>query len=262
MILELAEGDTPSTLLDSFEAWWCEGKQIPSIVDYCNACTQIDSLRGTRVAWELAMVDLEFRWRKTTDPTLRRSTHWYVKNLAEYGFEELDRRELSLHEWIVRSRWGDQPTLDEFVAEQWPEKTAHEREDYRRELREQLELLFPIECNVGNETQHLLRVYLQTPCLVGRQRSTDRPAPSCQYDEAQGLWRLVVSGRSQNSVSREQLQLERVAMNLVRAVPLSDVVSSYVGDNCLANGKATDLKISPRGTELRFGNVCLYLRRV
>ena len=113
---ELATDATIDKLLDGFEKSWQSG----TIPDICDVCRHIDERHRPAALIDLVKIDLEYRWRvnadhKGTDPaTTRHTLEWYVEKLgAEVPLQDL-APELIRHEYYVRQRWGDRPTIAEY----------------------------------------------------------------------------------------------------------------------------------------------------
>jgi hypothetical protein len=261
--MNLSDEPSEETLqvLDSFEQQWIEESYPPDIHDFCTRLQDRPSFQERRTVWELAMTDLEFRWRRAK-PSLRRSVNWYVSQLSGFGLTAHDIEDLRCHEWIVRSRWADKPTVTAFCLEHLPEADQQQLVALQNRLRTTLEAEFPMQCRVSLGGQPASDIQLHTPCTVGRQRSQEPPPLALIHNQAAESWRMIVAPRELNSVSRKQLQITRMSIDAVEIVPLSGLVDCFVESIRLPEGAHSEYKIGPRGIEVRFGHCILWLRRV
>jgi hypothetical protein len=248
-------------LLDVFEQEWLQASTPPDITQYCQQRSGESSFVERRLAWELAMTDLEFRWR-STKASMRRNTLWYAEHLARFGLTSKDVDELRDHEWIVRSRWADKPTVAEFCKEQFPDVPASELASVHHHFRAILEAEFPLHCRWSFAGQPASEVQLPTPCTAGRQRSKEPPPLALIHHQDKQSWRLVVAPRELNTVSRDQLQLTRQAIDVIEIIPLSELVDCFIESIRIQKGVRSEFQLGARGIEVRFGNCILWLRRV
>ncbi|WP_164100894.1 hypothetical protein [Candidatus Laterigemmans baculatus] len=244
--------------LDEFEGQWLRGPTPPDVVRTVEALQRHPGAEAQRLAWEVAMSDLELRWRHH-DPAMRRGSRWYAERLARHGFSAVDFEELSAHELVVRSRWGDRPAIDALLDEQFPGIGGDARQQHRQRLLTQLELHFPVSCIVKVDGGSRFRAEIPTPCVVGRQRIHD-PAPGTPYLDAEtDQWRMVVVDRQQNRVSRSQAVIRRVAVHQVSIESISPNVGCYLDQQRLPLEQPVVVEITARPRELRFQNVALRL---
>jgi hypothetical protein len=106
------------------------------------------------------------------------------------------------------------------------------------------------------------RVNLKTPCMVGRRRAVDPPNASTYYDELERRWRMVIAGREENSISREQMLIRRISVDTIEVTPQSEKVSCYVDDIKLPKQQSSIIAISKPAALLRCGGIVVHLRRV
>ena len=108
---------TMDALLNGFEDSWRSGS-APDIRLIVGENTT--ALQG-RNLMDLVKMDLEYRWRQSTDePTddfngaERHLLEWYADNIPAFGVLGDVSLELIRHEFYVRHRWGDCPEVDEY----------------------------------------------------------------------------------------------------------------------------------------------------
>lgn len=240
--------------LDLFEERLLTDAVPPDVVATVATLSDLPGFAERRGAWELAMMDLELRWRRD-DPQLRRGTDWYAKHLGPLGLTPTDVEELSTHEMIVRSRWVDRPHVDQLVDQQFPGVASNIRQRHYDRLVRQMESYFPIFCFVRLGHQEYFRSEVHTPCVFGRQRSTD-PAVQClHFNEQTRLWRMVVTERHRNAVSRDQVMVRRLAIDQLLIEPLSRTVGCYLGGRRMQTGQPEVLQIGLQQLELRFHEI-------
>lgn len=240
--------------LDNFEERLLSDSQPPDLLAAVAALRDVDGFAERRGPWEMAMTDLELRWRRD-NPELRRGTRWYADHLAPLGLSPLDVEELSTHEMVVRSRWADRPSVEQLVDQQFPGVAGEIRQQHRERLIRQMEVHFPIFCVVTLDRQQHFRGKIHTPCVFGRQRSTDPSAQCIHHDEQTGLWRVIVAERHQNSISRDQAMVRRLAIDQLLIEPLSPTVSCYLGGKPMRRGQPEILRIGLQQLELRFRDI-------
>lgn len=242
------------TALDHFEERLLSDTEPPDVLAAVASLSDVAGFAERRGPWEMAMMDLELRWRRD-DPRLRRGTEWYAEHLGPLGLSATDIEELSTHEMIVRSRWVDRPRIDQLVGQQFPAVAGELRQQHRNRLVRQMEIHFPIFAVVRLGRQEYFRSEVRTPCVFGRQRSTD-PAVQCLYlDKATRLWRIVVAPRQRNSISRDQVMVRRLAIDQLLIEPLSHTVGCYLGGQRMQTGQPEVLRIGMQQLELRFHDV-------
>lgn len=251
--------ETPGAIeaaLDEFESQWLRDQAPPDVVKTVAALQQSPGFGAQRIAWELAMSDLELRWRHH-DPAMRLGSRWYAERLEPLGFTPQDLEELSSHELVVRSRWADRPTIEGVLEEQFPGIRGDDRRRHQQRLLEQLEAHFPLACVVKVDGGSRFRTEIPTPCVVGRQRSQD-PAPGNPHlDSETGQWRMIVVDRQQNRISRSQAIIRRVAVHLISVESISENVGCYLDQQRLPLKQPVVVEITARPRELRFQNVAV-----
>ena len=266
---ESTDGDSRlDKIIDEFEQRWLHGDEIPEIVEFCRGAladnlklAEVERPSLSRIVLALALVDLEFRWRNK-QVTTKRGTAWYCRNLKPYGFDESSFLPLAINELEVRSRWGDKPEIQSLVAEQFPDRPQHDLDSIASQLKEELELKLPILCSVTTEAEYRLRVELKTPCVIGRQRSSDPKCPDVRFCDRDDLLRLVIAGHSENSISRKQIRLDRISANRLVITSLSNGVPSYLGKRRLAPGKPQTFILPTYGIVISFGGFSVHLKHL
>lgn len=264
--VESSDGDTKrDEIIDAFERQWLEQPQPPDIVQVCqdylaSFSHETESVPLTDFILELAIVDLELSWRRGA-PTARRNTDWYRIQLSCFGLNDDQLRTLAFNELEVRSRWGDQPKISTLVREQFPNANNDELTSIIIQFAEELELRFPIVCNISTETEHRYRTTLKTPCIIGRQRSSDASMNDLQYCERDQAMRMVIARREENFISRRQLKIERLSVNQLSLTLLSKSVPSYAENRRLLVNEPTTITLTPRGGIITFGGFIMHLRQ-
>jgi hypothetical protein len=260
-------------IIDRFEACWLAGKTPPDVIEYCrqvsdpsqsanvendgDACFQPPSL-----VFQLAVVDLELSWRVGPEKS-RRDTDWYRKELGRFGMTEQEVKVLAWNEMEIRSRWGDRPRIDAMVAKQFPAASIAQREQIQAEYRHQLESRFPIHCIVSTDFHHRTRVTLKTPCVLGRQRLNDPPAGGPPYYSSEHrIWRMVVVGKDEVHVSRDQVRFDRLSANELRITAISPAVGCYLDGKRIATASPIEVSVEPSGAAVVFSDLQVSLRRV
>lgn len=247
-------------LLDRFEHAWLAGSTPPDLLDFCRRGAKSELLSAPAVL-QLAMTDLEFRWRKAPRE-LPLTLRWYRVNLREFGFGLREVEQLGKHEFVVRCYWGDQPTIEDLVAEQFPDGSALATEERMRAYLEQLDQAFPLTANVTVDDRHYFRCHLKSPCELGRRRTGEPRPPALVPLDHSPHHRLLVADRQRNNISRQQLLLRRVGLDQIDITALSRNVGCHVGGYRLPFRQAVRCPIIPLGLEIRFHHVILHLRRV
>ncbi|XZE53493.1 hypothetical protein SH139x_005241 [Planctomycetaceae bacterium SH139] len=255
------EPASEDALLDRFEHEWLTAASPPNLLDYCRWGAKSKQLPPPALL-QLAMTDLEFRWRKGAGE-LPLTLTWYRQHLRQFGFGLVELEQLGSHELVVRCYWGDQPAIEDLVAEQFPDASAGAAEERTQAYLEKLDQAFPLTANVTVAGRHYFRCHLKSPCELGRRRTGEPhpPAllPPLNYPPHH---RLLVADRQQNNVSRQQLLLRRVALDQVDITALSRNVGCHVGGCRLPVRQTVRCPIIPLGLEIRFHHVILHLRRV
>lgn len=244
--------------LDQFEEQWLRNDSPPNVIAAVTELRQLTGFAERRVAWELAMSDLEFRWRHT-DPIRRRGSRWYAEKLGPLGLTEADVEELCLHELIVRSRWADRPPIESLLESQYPGMAEESRCRHRSRMVRQLEAHFPLECVVNVEGGNRFRAQVPTPCVFGRQRWNDPEPGGPHPDAANEGWRIIVVEREQSRVSRNQILIRRLAVHQVSVELLSENVGCHLQEQRLSVGQPVVVQTGTRPPELRFQGVTVRL---
>lgn len=145
---ESIDGDI-GTLADRFDAAWLAGEQ-PSIEDYvAKLASEKDTETSRQVLIELVLIDLEYRWRRASEPTHEEAhatidqtldltpksprgagplLEDYVQRLPMLESSDQLPNEAIAFEYRVRHLWGDRPKHDEYFqrfAARQKELAAH-----------------------------------------------------------------------------------------------------------------------------------------
>jgi hypothetical protein len=149
---------------EAFELQWIAGAEPPDLRAVLEGRRDHGDLAG--LARELAMVDLEWRWRKAGERR-RYPARWYHKRLREFGLSDDDAAQIARHELLVRSRWGDQPPVDKvaFGVPAPPLSLA--------QLHQTLNERFSVQILVAWDRRTKLKTTYGGPLNFGRQRSED-----------------------------------------------------------------------------------------
>lgn len=113
---------TARSLLNQFDRVWQVGPR-PSIVEFLALIDTSDARERRAFLEELVMLDLEYRWQQR-DPLDQWRLEDYARSVPELGVLSSASVELIGAEYRVRSRWGDQPGHDEYLA-RFPWHAAH-----------------------------------------------------------------------------------------------------------------------------------------
>ncbi len=103
----------------AFEQAW-QAASPPCVSDFVSDC---DSRSKSRLASELALIDMEFRWRASAegqviDDRLGGQPRWqdYALHIREIGEAQQIPPELVAEEYRIRQLWGDRPSHDHFIS--------------------------------------------------------------------------------------------------------------------------------------------------
>lgn len=170
------------------------------------------------LAIEFAMIDLEWRWRKgiTDQP---RSFTFYKDMLSVLNLQPEHLVSLLEHEFIVRSRWGDRPTIDKMLVDMSDHKAA-----ITPMLEEALDKNYPVfhrllsisDGELFSESRHELFTEF------GRQRDGE-PAKFESVPLSRGK-RIVIADESDAHVAETLFEFRRVSFNQILCV-------SHVAEN-------------------------------
>lgn len=267
--IESSDGDSKrDRIIDQFEQQWLNESSPPNIVEFCRYCVEnerelieADERSLPSITLALALVDLEFRWRYDSKARPK-GTAWYYQQLHPFGLDEARMLILASNELVVRSRWGDRPIVKDLAAAQLPDASEDDVKSLEEQLRVELESRFPIACNVYTKSIHRFRADLKTPCIIGRQRSSDPKNQETHMCPRDNILRYVVAQQHENSISRKQLRIERISVSDLCITSLSTNVSTYWESTELKVGQTTRITLPANGTVLRFGGFFMHLQQV
>ena len=263
-------------VLDSYEGLWVNGPSPPNLIEFAQSipAQQEVSESELHAFWfELATIDMEMRFR-TGKRNLRRNSGWYAEHFAPQRMSEQSLEDLTLQEMVIRCHWGDRPQIAAFVHEHYPDRTSDFHDRYAARILDRIDSEFPMEAVVtvddeqgtqsesGKKHPPRTEVHLLTPCIVGRQKSSE-PAPVRLCRDAEtDHHRLIVVDRKRDSVSRMQLALKRLAVDRLQVTPISTKISTLVDGARLAPGKPVVFPIHYLGIQIGFGPVLITVRLV
>jgi len=205
--------------LDSFEQKWRCSKSPPSILAFYNETkATFEREDQSTLAMELAMVDLELRWRRffggARSEAASNDVHECVPDLPQWS----DYRRLFklgplstagiCHEYRVRQLFGDRPSCRLF-SKNYPELA----DNLSRDLPNLAAQLSRARIQVFCDNRPLLTTWLPGRSQIGRRRA-DEPTSPCRVDFG-STCRLIVAGDEARHLSRNQVGIEVVARDRV-----------------------------------------------
>lgn len=225
--------------IESFERDWVRGEP-PSIFQRLE---QARSRTGKpaaaeRLALELALVDIEFRWRSGTAGRTRKSA-WYRMT---FKLSDASVEQLAWHELLVRSCWGDRPSIDSVVEQlPHPEETA-------AVLHQLLQRRFPlyllVRSTVGDSS---LEVPLVGKVVIGRQRTGDPLPLGCRTaGREQGLpvTRVIIADELDSSTSRTQIILRRASVDEIELQAARRGTAALLDEQRLASEQTHRIRVA------------------
>lgn len=104
------DDSTDGDVWRQFEAAWKRGKRpcLWEAIAAVNPACRID------LAAEFAMIELEWRWRLDINNEPRTAAH-FAQLLSPLNLQSQHFVSMIEHEFIVRSQWGDAPTVDQML---------------------------------------------------------------------------------------------------------------------------------------------------
>ncbi|MEZ6090655.1 MAG: hypothetical protein R3C05_22075 [Pirellulaceae bacterium] len=104
------DDSTDGEVWRQFESAWKRGKR-PCLWD---AVSEVNPAIRTDLAAEFAMIELEWRWRLDISDEPRTAAH-FIQLLSPLSLQPEHFVSMLEHEFIVRSQWGDAPTIDQML---------------------------------------------------------------------------------------------------------------------------------------------------
>jgi hypothetical protein len=230
-----AADTTDETVIEILErvdrGWQCRSPvPLSDLLTSLHGDEDIDSVS------EVLAADSEWRWRiggfnaEASADSVLTSASDRKPHSVEHYLEEIPRLrnetdcilKLIESEFLARSRWGNPPTIAEFV-DRFPQIEGVDQL-LVKVLDEHSPIWVAREGRVVSSS-HVFRVTVQTPLVVGR----------CTKEERNGKWltngcrRLIVADNNEPGVSREHVRISRVAIDRVLIVNVSS--QSMLGIN-------------------------------
>jgi len=230
--------DPSLDLLDRLDHYWKNrsGDNIDAILHIAE--TRSDPL-DVRV--DLCAADLEWRLRTGAD-SLTKSSRRADTHLSELpraiDYQHLlgadwespcVRQQMLEAEWVARSRFGDQPDVDNF-ARQMPCNEA-----WRDELASLLDLIAPLRLSFQSDEEIVMSCTVPAKFVIGRANRDEPDAPAWNKQEN----RAIVANAKFRSLSRAQIALRRVRLEEVEVVNLSSLIPCKLDFGILKPGETT-----------------------
>ncbi|XZE21941.1 hypothetical protein SH449x_001855 [Pirellulaceae bacterium SH449] len=211
-------------ILELVDRGWQNRCPLP-VSELLNSVGDGDDLNSVS---EVLAADSEWRWRvagysaeASAFPMLGskadrkpHSVEHYLREIPQLGESQEYVLKLIESEFLARSRWGNPPTIAEFV-DRFPE-IGDLSERLVRALDEHAPMWVAREGKVVSQSQSP-RVMVQTPLIAGRRTKEERNS-NWLSNESQ---RLLVAENEEPGVSREHVRITRVAIDRVLIVNIS-----------------------------------------
>jgi len=205
--------------LDDYDDTWQRSRSPPSLLQYYDRKrSALSSDDALALARELAMIDLEPRWRRffnaaqSADSKASNGNVPLLPTWSDYCrlFEFYSPPVAGIHhEFRVRQLFGDRPHCGLF-AEHYPEHA----QALSRELTTCAAQLSRAKIAAYHRHRPLVETALPGRLEIGRRR-TSEPAAPC-YHHAGDLHRLIIAEHDERYLSRRQISLEFTALQRVR----------------------------------------------
>lgn len=213
-----------------FESAWRRGKPQ----NLWEAISSVSPVFRRDLAVEFAMIELEWRWRLGLDDAPR-NTRYYADLLTALKLEAEHYVTMLEHEFIVRSQWGDRPTVDE-ILEGFPADTG-----LHSVLQSALDENFPVYCFLkdGNTRaiEHRLKLFTEFGC----QGAGDDDKFSFSGDESS--MRCVIADANESTIAESQLTLKRVGADRVLACNQSPTANCRTSERTLAADAPVEIRL-------------------
>ncbi len=221
-------------ICDDFERLWARGDR-PCIENFVATVDESNA----ELLVELMRVDLHYAW-KTYDPAGGNAQPTLEERLCR--FPMLRRRErlipLIVDEFRVRQKFGDAPDYPRFLLS-YPE-IAEELTPTLQQIAMELTRAKLIAYDKANNS---FETAVDGPLEIGRQRSKE-PAPMCRVKGQSSADRIVIADRGENTIGRQHIQLEVVAMNRILITARSqEAVTTVTGTGILKAGEQVTVSL-------------------
>lgn len=203
-----------------FENAWRSGK-IPNVWE---AIAATKPSRRLEYAVEFAMIDMEWRWRHNINNHERDVAH-YIEMLKPLGLTSKSVMELVEHSFIVRSQWGDRPSIEDMLID------APDTMQLRKMLQGALSSHFPVGVTVVRLGELLTQGTLGQVTRFGQQQSGD-PEPFCVVKTDEG-YRYVVAEQHHPRILPVSVEIVRIAAHSVELQHFGDSVGILIDQHTL-----------------------------
>lgn len=246
--------DTSFDLLDRLDQFWKTGRG-----DDLHALLAMASERWEPmdIRADLCAADLEWRLRcgapsilassAPSQSPLPRATDYQAVLGEEWATPEVEQKLLET-EWLGRSRFGDQPDVDQFAGPICKDPV------WVDELAEQLDLIAPMHLSFFKRHDELLQCIVPARFIIGRANRHEPPAPAWIAAEK----RAIVANANYRSLSRVQLAVRRVRVEEVELKNLSRLIPTQLKASTLQPGETVrcTLPLEIRFTHFRIQLAC------
>ncbi|QDS87018.1 hypothetical protein EC9_11940 [Rosistilla ulvae] len=213
-----------------FETSWRRGKPL----NMWDAISSVSPVYRRDVAVEFAMIDLEWRWRLGVDDEPR-DTRYYTDILAALQLDPEHYVTILEHEYIVRSQWGDRPTIDKMLA------GLPASEPLRNIFETALDENFPVYCFLKNSGERFLEHRKKLVTIFGRQQA-DEPEKFALLSE-QSSTRCVIANSDETSIAPAHFELRRVGADRIVAKVLAPTAKCQTADKVLLPQQPVELQL-------------------
>ncbi|QDV67210.1 hypothetical protein Poly24_09030 [Rosistilla carotiformis] len=213
-----------------FETSWRRGKPL----NMWDAISAVSPVYRRDLAVEFAMIDLEWRWRLGVDNEPR-DTRYYADILAALQLNPEHYVSILEHEYIVRSQWGDRPTIDEMLV------GLPASEQLRRIFETALDENFPVYCFLKNRGERFLEHRKKLVTVFGRQQA-EEPEKFALLSERLST-RCVIANAVETSIAPAHLELRRVGADRIVAEVLVADAKCLAADQLLLPRQPVELQL-------------------
>ncbi|MEQ8790885.1 MAG: adenylate/guanylate cyclase domain-containing protein [Pirellulaceae bacterium] len=222
-------------LCDRFEAAWRDAPPLPSIEAYLKESAGRGPHGQRNLLAELVMIDMEQRWRRTSEANVEESTSRppraslstladtlppqpriedYIIRYPQLGGLADVSDEMIGFEYRTRQKWGDGADLAEFQR-RFPDRAAR----LGQLLGDEAVETALMRVKIYDRRRLAYTTQLDRPLEMGRQRS-DEPAPFCRIG-GEECDRMIIAGITESYISRRQVRIEPAGAGEVKVTNLS-----------------------------------------
>ncbi|QDV11263.1 hypothetical protein CA51_11250 [Rosistilla oblonga] len=214
-----------------FEQSWRRGNPL----NLWEAISTVSPVYRRDLAVEFAMIDLEWRWRLNIDNEPRDTRH-YAGMLTALQLDAEHYVSMLEHEFIVRSQWGDRPTIDEML-DGFP--SAGELHSV---LETALDENFPVFCFLKKEDERLLEHRVKLVTSFGRQTADDADGKySISFDKAST--RCVIADANETAIAESHLEIKRIGADRILAEIHAPNTNCLAADQPLLPHQPSELRL-------------------